>query len=316
MRVPDPVSELREGGSGGEISRAPAVRFAPDGVLVRKALARLQRGPCSTRELAAEMFGIRDGPRELAGELVAQVLEGVPEVVRGRGGDVWRLAGRGSGHARPRRDRLGELGYAVVDVETNGGIAGSGGRIVEIAIVQVDGGAIGDCYSTLVDGGVTIPPWITRLTGIRTDMTHGAPGFSQICDAVRERLSGRVFVAHNAGYDWGFLRAEMRRAGAAVPRGPRLCTVHLARRLLPGLDRRGLDAVADYYGIEIRERHRARGDALATARILLRMLADAERRGWTTWPALRRALARPPRGKARGRHPTQDRTRTETDDMQ
>ena len=311
------MPERREGRSGGEGSREPALRFAPDGVLVRKALARLERGPCDTRELAVEMFGIRGGPRGIARELVTQVLEGVPDVVRGSGeGDVWRLAGRGSRSARPRRDRLGELRYAVVDVETNGGIAGSGGRIVEIAIVQVDGGAIGDCYSTLVDGGVTIPPWITRLTGIRTEMTHGAPSFSQICEPVRERLSGRVFVAHNAGYDWGFLCAEMRRAGAAVPRGPRLCTVHLARRLLPGLDRRGLDAVADYYGIEIRERHRARGDALATARVLLRMLADAERRGWTTWPALRRALARPPRRRPRGRGPTQDPTRTETDDMQ
>ncbi|WP_419948473.1 PolC-type DNA polymerase III [Candidatus Palauibacter sp.] len=291
------------------------MRFSPDGVLVQKALARLERGPCETRELAVEMFGIRGGPREIAEDLVTQVLEGVPEVVPAGGGDVWRLAGRGRGRARRGGDHLGELRYAVVDVETNGGVAGSGGRIVEIAIVQIDGGAIGDCYSTLVDGGVAIPPWITRLTGIRTEMTQGAPRFSQICDPVRERLSGRVFVAHNAGYDWGFLRAEMRRSGAAVPRGPRLCTVHLARRLLPGLDRRGLDAVADYYGIEIRERHRARGDALATARILLRMLADAERRGWTTWPALRRALARTPRRKARGRDSTRDRTRAETDDM-
>ena len=297
------------------------MRFAREGVLVQRALARLERGPCDTRELVVEMFGIRGGPREIAGDLVTQVLEGVPEVVRAGGGDVWRLAGGRRGRAQRGHDRLGELRYAVVDVETNGGIAGSGGRIVEIAIVQVDGGAIGDCYSTLVDGGVAIPPWITRLTGIRTEMTQGAPRFSQICDPVRERLSGRVFVAHNAGYDWGFLRAEMRRAGAAVPRGPRLCTVHLARRLLPGLDRRGLDAVADYYGIEIRERHRARGDALATARVLLRMLADAERRGWTTWPALRRALARAPRRKARGRDSTRGkgstrgRARAETDDM-
>ena len=309
------MPEHREGRSGGGVSRNPAVRFAPDGVLVRKALARLEHGPCDTRELAVEMFGIRGGPREIAGDLVTQVLEGVPEVVRA-GGGVWRLAGRRRGRAQRERDRLGELRYAVVDVETNGGIAGSGGRIVEIAIVQVDGGAIGDCYSTLVDGGVAIPPWITRLTGIRTEMTRGAPKFSQICDPVRERLSGRVFVAHNAGYDWGFLRAEMSRAGAAVPRGPRLCTVHLARRLLPGLDRRGLDAVAHYYGIEIRERHRARGDALATARILLRMLADAERRGWTTWPVLRRALARVPRRRERGRDSTRDRTREETDDKQ
>ena len=297
-RAADPVPPGRERRADGGVGRAPAVRFAPDGVLVRKALARLERGPCDERELAIEMFGIRGAPpSEIAAALVAQVLDGLPEAVRGGdGGGVWRLARRhapGAGAER-RTDRLGELRYAVVDVETNGGAAGGGGRIVEIAIVQVDRGEIGDCYSTLVDGGVAIPPWITRLTGIRTEMTRGAPTFAHICEPVRARLGGRVFVAHNAGYDWGFVRAEMRRAGAVVPRGPRLCTIHLARRLLPGLERRGLDAVARYYGIEIRDRHRARGDAIAAARVLVRMLADAERRGWTTWPALRRALAATP----------------------
>ena len=309
MRVADPV---RAGSGDGSAAGAPhgaGVRFHADGVLVRKALARLERGPCGERELAVEMFGLRSAAPKIAGMLVAQALDGVAEVVRGgENGDVWRLAGREAKPTRPRPDRLGEMGYAVVDVETNGGVAGRGGRVVDIAIIHVDRGEIGDCYATLVDGGVSIPPWITRLTGIRTEMTRGAPTFAEICEPVRERLRGRVFVAHNAGYDWGFVRAEMRRAGAAVPRGPRLCTIHLARRLLPGLERRGLDAVARYYGIEISERHRARGDAIATARILLRMLADAERRGWTTWPALRRALAPPPRRKRRRRASARDRT--------
>ncbi len=278
------------------------MHFAPDGVLVRKALRRLEDGPRSSVDLASEVLGMPGCPPAMAGRLVSQLLEGVPEVARdGEGGDAWRLAGR-SRRTRKREARgLRDLRYAVVDVETNGGVAGGNGRVVEIAIVDVDRGAIGGCYSTLVDAGVAIPPWITRLTGIRTEMTHGAPSFSQICDPVREHLRGRVFVAHNAAYDWGFVRAEMRRAGAGLPRGPRLCTVHMARRLLPGLERRGLDSVADYYGIEIRERHRARGDAVATARILVRMLEDAERRGWTTWPALRKALGPVPRRERGGR---------------
>lgn len=282
------------------------VHFAPDGLLVRKALRRLEDGPRSSVELAAEVLGMPGCPPAMARRLVAQLLDGIPEVARdGEGGDAWRLAEGGRRARKPAPRRLRDLRYAVVDVETNGGIAGGNGRVVEIAIVDVDRGAIGGCYSTLVDAGVAIPPWITRLTGIRTEMTQGAPSFSQICDRVRGHLRGRVFVAHNAAYDWGFLRAEMRRAGAGLPRGPRLCTVHMARRLLPGLERRGLDSVADYYGIEIRERHRARGDAVATARILVRMLADAERRGWTTWPALRKALGPVPargRGRRRGRH--------------
>ena len=278
------------------------VHFAPDGVLVRKALRRLEDGPRSSVDLAAEVLGMHGCPPSMARRLVAQLLEGIPEVARdGEGGDAWRLA---EGRPRTRKragKRLRDLRYAVVDVETNGGTAGGNGRVVEIAIVAVDRGAIGGCYATLVDAGVAIPPWITRLTGIRTEMTHGAPSFAEICAPVRERLRGRVFVAHNAAYDWGFLRAEMQRAGASVPRGPRLCTVHMARRLLPGLERRGLDAVADYYGIDISERHRARGDAVATARILVRLLEDAERRGWTTWPALRRALGPVPRRRHRKR---------------
>lgn len=282
------------------------LHFAPDGVLVRKALRRLEDGPRSSVDLAADVLGMHGCPPAMAGRLVAQLLEGIPEVARdGEGGDAWRLAGEGRRNRKPAARRLHDLRYAVVDVETNGGFAEGSGRVVEIAIVDVDRGAIGGCYSTLVDAGVAIPPWITRLTGISTEMTHGAPSFSQICDRVRGHLRGRVFVAHNAAYDWGFLRAEMRRAGAGLPRGPRLCTVHMARRLLPGLERRGLDSVAHYYGIEIRERHRARGDAVATARVLLRMLTDAERRGWTTWPALRKALGPVPRrkrGKRRDRH--------------
>ncbi|MXW56015.1 MAG: 3'-5' exonuclease [Gemmatimonadales bacterium] len=281
------------------------VHFAPDGVLVRRALRRLEDGPRSSVELAAEVLGMHGCPPTMARRLVAQLLDGIPEVAPdGAGGDAWRLTGGARRIAKPTARRLHDLRYAVVDVETNGGVAEGSGRVVEIAIVEVDRGAIGGCYSTLVDAGVAIPPWITRLTGIRTEMTRGAPSFSQICDRVRGHLRGRVFVAHNAAYDWGFLRAEMRRAGAGLPRGPRLCTVHMARRLLPGLERRGLDSVAHYYGIEIRERHRARGDAVATARVLLRMLADAERRGWTTWPALRKALGPVPRrGRRRqGRH--------------
>ncbi|MXW67312.1 MAG: 3'-5' exonuclease [Gemmatimonadales bacterium] len=283
------------------------VHFAPDGVLVRQALRRLEDGPRSSVELAAEVLGMHGCPPAMARRLVGQLLDGIPEVAReGEGGDAWRLAAGGPRTRKPTARRLHDLRYAVVDVETNGGVAGGNGRVVEIAIVDVDRGAIGGCFSTLVDAGVAIPPSITRLTGIRTEMTHGAPSFSQICDRVRGHLRGRVFVAHNAAYDWGFLRAEMRRAGSGLPRGPRLCTVHMARRLLPGLERRGLDSVADYYGIEIRERHRARGDAVATARILVRMLADAERRGWTTWPALREALGPVPgrgRGRRRGPHP-------------
>lgn len=260
------------------------VRFSRENGLVERALELLASGPREPRELASAVLGIDGGPEPIAGRLVRELFRDEPRVREGADGR-WAVV------SRTKADTgFGRMRFAVVDVETNRGIAGNGGRIIEIAIVHVDGGQITDTYSTLVDAGVAVSPWITRLTGIRTEMIQTAPTFSRIADEVRERLDGRVFVAHSAGYDWGFVREEMRGVGAAPPRGPRLCTVHFARRLLPGLDRRGLDALARYYRVEIRERHRARGDAVATAQILLRMLADAERRGWATWGALRAAL--------------------------
>lgn len=276
----------------------PGVQFSPDSVLIQRALERLERGPCDSVELAAGVLGLKGGPPRIAERLLSDSLAGHPRIERDAEG-LWRLVGAAPKRSASDRD-LSDLGFAVVDVETTGGMAGRGGRIIEIAIVHVDGGELVDSYSTLIDAGVAVPHWITRLTGIRTEMIQGAPKFHEIAHEVRARLNKRVFVAHSAGFDWGFVRSEMQTAGLPLPRGPRLCTVHLARRLLPGLERRSLDAVTGYYGIDIHGRHRAQGDAVATAHVLTRMLADAERRGWTTWRTLRRALAEtPPRRKRR-----------------
>lgn len=260
------------------------VRFSRENGLVEQALELLAAGPREPRELASAVLGIHGGPELIAGRLIRELFRDEPRVRQDTDGR-WAVA-----RQAPADAGFDGIRFAVVDVETNGGIAGNGGRIIEIAIVHVDGGQITDTFSTLVDSGVAVSPWITRLTGIRTEMIQNAPTFSRIAEEVRERMTGRVFVAHSAGYDWGFVREEMRSVGASPPRGPRLCTVHFARRLLPGLDRRGLDALARYYRVEIRDRHRARGDAVATAQILIHMLADAERRGWATWGALRAAL--------------------------
>jgi len=275
------------------------VRFAPEGLLIEQALTRLERAPTSSVDLAQEVMGIQGGLPAIADRLITALLRDQPRVSRDLSGD-WCLDRREAPTVTEVGQRLDQMRFAVVDVETTGGVAGSSGRIIEIAIVHVDFGAITDTYSTLVDAEVSIPPWIARLTGIQTEMVRGAPRFAEICDEVRARLAGRVFVAHSAGFDWGFVRSEMRRAGAVVPRGPRLCTVHFARRLLPGLQRRGLDALTRYYGVEIQGRHRAKGDAVATAQVLVRMLADAERRGWTTWPELKRALGPKPKKRKRG----------------
>jgi DNA polymerase III epsilon subunit family exonuclease len=262
----------------------PGLEFGGAGPLLDQAVAMLREAPQPSDALAARLLGITSGPRAIRHRLVAELLKTDSRIRHGDG--LWSL-GEPVAAATVGFD---QMRFAVVDVETTGGVAGKGGHIIEFAAVRIENRQIVDSFASLVDPGVSISPWITRLTGIRDGMLRGAPTFGGILPDVRRQLEGCVFVAHSVGYDWGFVREEMRRLGADLPQGPRLCTVQLTRRLLPGLDRRGLDSLAAYYGIEIQERHRARGDAIATARCFLRMLDDAERKGWSTWTDLQQEM--------------------------
>jgi DNA polymerase-3 subunit epsilon len=197
---------------------------------------------------------------------------------------------------------LHELEYLVVDVETTGRAADESDRITEVAAVVVQGGAIVDRFASLVRPGRYIPPFIVRLTGITDAMVAHAPPFSAVAHEVASRLDGRVFVAHNASFDWAFISAELARCTGEYPQAETLCTVKLARRLLTHLPRRNLDAVTDYYGVQIAARHRALGDAEATALVLLRMIDDLGKAGVHTWGELQDWLApRSSRGKKKPR---------------
>jgi DNA polymerase-3 subunit epsilon len=184
---------------------------------------------------------------------------------------VWRLDPDAAPLGRP----LSELRFAVVDVETTGGASWRGHRIIDIGIVEVAGGRITAEYETLVNPGRRVPPGITALTGITGEMVADAPFFEHVAEAIEERLRGRVFVAHNAMFDWGFVSRELVDALGESPDVPRLCTVRLTRRLVPQLRRRNLDVVCRHFDVPIHARHRAHGDALATARVLLRLLDEA-----------------------------------------
>lgn len=198
-------------------------------------------------------------------------------------------------------DVLASLSYVVVDVETTGTRPWSGDRITEIAAVVVRDGEIREIFETLVNPRRPIPPMISALTNITWSMVKDAPRFGDVCDRVVAVLSGNVFVAHNAGFDWRFVTSEVSRASGQRLSGRQLCTVRLARRLLPHLRSRSLDHVAAYYGVDITARHRAGGDALATAHVLLGLLRDARDRGCESWPALQELVAkRKPRAR-RGR---------------
>ncbi len=191
--------------------------------------------------------------------------------------------------------------FAVVDVETTGSQPGLHDRVTEIAIVPVDAGAVGDPWSQLVHPGRSIPPMITALTGISDAMVAHAPTFGEIADEVRGRLDGRIFTAHNAPFDHRFVEAELARSHGLRLDGGALCTVRLTRRLVPALSRRSLERDSAYIRNRIYGRHRAGGDALATAQVLVRLLGIAEERGVLTWPQLMRALSASARRGARRR---------------
>jgi len=187
---------------------------------------------------------------------------------------------------KPPVDRLAKLSYVVVDVETTGTSRLGGDRVTEVAAVVVRDGRPGETFHSLINPERSIPRFITQLTGISWSMVKDAPRFRDVAGEFRTVLGDHVFVAHNAAFDWGFVNMELERAGEDPLRARRLCTVRLARRLLSHLPRRSLDHVAAYYGVHVRDRHRALGDATATAHVLAHLLDDAFARGCDTWQDL------------------------------
>jgi len=151
--------------------------------------------------------------------------------------------------------------FAFVDLETTGTTACED-RVTEVGVVRVDDGACVSEWSTLVNPQCSIPAPIQALTGISNAMVSGAPTFAQIADELAERLRGCLFVAHNARFDYGFLKhefARLRRSFSAKV----LCTVKLSRRLYPDASRHNLDSLIERHGLDGTSRHRALGDARA-----------------------------------------------------
>ncbi|MGE5385349.1 MAG: exonuclease domain-containing protein [Betaproteobacteria bacterium] len=149
---------------------------------------------------------------------------------------------------------------AFVDLETTGATA-THDRITEIGIVTWDG-VTAERWSQLVNPESRIPPFIERLTGITSEMVEDQPTFRQIAPEVERRLAGHLFVAHNARFDYGFLKNEFKRVGIGF-RMPQLCTVKLSRRLFPEHRRHNLDSLIERHNLTVSGRHRALADAEA-----------------------------------------------------
>ncbi|MBB4804416.1 DNA polymerase-3 subunit epsilon [Flavobacterium nitrogenifigens] len=153
--------------------------------------------------------------------------------------------------------------YAIVDIETTGGNA-SGSRITEIAIIIHDGKNVLDRYETLVNPQQDIPPSIFGLTGINNEMVANAPIFDDISEKVLEMLTDRIFVAHNVNFDYSFVHHQLEQAGFKWS-AKKLCTVRAARKIKPGLGSYSLGNLCNSLNIGLENRHRAGGDADATA---------------------------------------------------
>ncbi len=166
---------------------------------------------------------------------------------------------------------------ACVDLETTGGMAARH-RVIEIGIVLLDGGRVVEQWSSLVNPGRRIPQSISDFTGISKEMVEDAPEFGALRQEIRRRLEGRLFVAHNARFDYGFLRSEFRRLEERYA-SPVLCTVRLSRSLFREHARHNLDTLIERYGLGCDARHRALGDARVLPQLIQAMerAAGAER---------------------------------------
>jgi DNA polymerase III epsilon subunit family exonuclease len=166
---------------------------------------------------------------------------------------------------------LDSLEFAILDFETNGFAPGE--RAIEVGITCFTQGREVRTFETLLNPGTAISPFVVRLTGIRPRQLEGMPRFEDIWPDVADMLDGRLLVAHNLPFDRRILRNEVRRAGGDPRVGEEgLCTLKLARRLLPKDESKGLDALADRFGLSFQARHRALDDARVTGKVLFRLL--------------------------------------------
>ncbi|MFT6069161.1 MAG: DNA polymerase-3 subunit epsilon [Bacteriovoracaceae bacterium] len=160
--------------------------------------------------------------------------------------------------------------YSIIDIETTGVKPGHS-KIIEIAIVNHDGEKIVQKWSSLIDPECKIQYFITNLTGITNKMVEGAPKFYEVAKKIVEMTKDSVFVAHNVGFDYGFIKAEFKELGYSFNK-KKLCTVRLGRKIIPGHKSYSLGKITKDLGISLTDAHRAMGDTLATVELFERYL--------------------------------------------
>lgn len=248
----------------------------PESTLLERVLGHLRVGPRSPSTLCHQVLGLMGAPPAIC-DRVAIALLGADPRVRQLTNGSWALVPEAQGSPL-----LDDCAFAVVDVETTGVRAGAGDRITEVAVAVVHGERREIVFESLVNPERPIPRAICTITNITNEMVQDAPRFSDLSERLLAALAGRVFVAHNARFDWNFLSAELRRSRDLTLDGTRFCTVRLARRLVKGVRSCGLDNLCRFFGFVNGARHRAGGDALVTAELLSRLLCLAREEGART----------------------------------
>jgi DNA polymerase III subunit epsilon len=221
--------------------------------------------PVSPEEISTEFLSLTS-PNGDARALVERL-------VRGDSRFIWEGEGLRTVHASSLA--LGEAPYVFFDVETTGSAAGKGGAITEFGALKLVRGEVVDQFSTLVNPGRPIDPFVVRLTGITNRMVSDAPSISEVMPRFEEFVEGCVLVGHNVHFDCSFVTAA--RGGTPLPNEV-LDTLKLARCLVPGLKRYRLSSLVSHFGVRQTPNHRALSDAAATTEVfrkLLKLLASA-----------------------------------------
>jgi DNA polymerase III epsilon subunit family exonuclease len=258
----------------------------PDLARRAEAFVTAQGGQASEDLLVSHVFG-STGSAALWRPLLREVL-GRHERLKLRGDGAWLLADQLVHDGRGPLDE-----FVVLDVETTG-LQPSRQRIIEIAIAHFSGGAMTNRWESLCSPGRRVPAYITKLTGIDDGLLEDAPTFEAIADSAVDLLTDAVVVGHNVQFDLGFLNAELERVGRPAVVNDRIDTLALGTRLLPGLRKPTLNALAERLGVPgpPRTRHRAGPDAALTGMVAVALLGQARDAGFHSLDDLK-SIARP-----------------------
>jgi DNA polymerase III epsilon subunit family exonuclease len=250
----------------------PYPNLVSDSTLVQDTIDLLTDagGRAAASEIADAVFKLSHIDDELAGLLVADLIRNdrrfkfIDNNTVELQEDDW--------HTR----LLKELDFVVVDVEATGAKMPPN-RLIELGAYRIRKGKIVDKFLQLVNPEIPIPRFVMTLTGISNEMVRRAPVFAEVAPKWLDFVSDSVLIAHNAPFDTSFLNHEISRVypGHRMV-NPHLCTVRLSRRALPELMNHRLDTIANHFSIPIVSRHRAGGDAEATAEIFLLLLTKLE----------------------------------------